>query len=274
MSEDGPHLGAKAGESIATSPQSGPSRTEPIFKAAAWILGGFSLLTAGLGALTVVPRIANGYLAWTVVAVALIMVAFLAAMIAVGVSYQQAYLTDTKWWRDWVKVPIALAAVSLLTGIAIVLVISLFVLGRSEVPRLTLSLAQENGADGKPTNTDAMKLKFEADSMNPGGFMVVNVIGLKQIEEGADSQHGDRLYLSVVGADSAGRIVSEVNTEIPKDYDVVVVEVFPGPIDRTKTDPLTGKDLTWAADQKPSTTMCADISNRDPRACVYARVPD
>jgi hypothetical protein len=227
MSENGPHLGARAGESISTGPQNGVSRTEPIFKAAAWILGGFSLLTAGLGALTVVPRIANGYLTWTVIAVAFIIVSFLAAMIAVGVSYHQAYMTDTKWWRDWVKVPIALAAVSLLTGIAIVLVISLLVLGRSEVPRLTLSLAQENGADGKPTDTDTMKLKFEADSMDPGGFMVVNVIGLKQVEEGANRQHGDRLYLSVVGADSAGRIVSEVDTEIPRAYEIVVVEVFP-----------------------------------------------
>jgi hypothetical protein len=237
------------------------------------VLGGFSLLTAGLSALTVIPRVANGYLSWTVLAVSLIVVAFLGALVAVGVTYSETYKSEKKWWRDTVKIPIALAATLLMGGIAIMLVISLLVLGRSEVPRLTLSIAPYgDNAKGDPTTTATVKLKIEADAMNPGGYLVANIVALDTIVEGGQFQVGQRIYRSLVGSDSAGHVMSEIETQIPIDrYSIVVAEVFPGPVQSAGAG---GAQFTWSSEfAMVSTTVCTDIEAPQPRACVYARVP-
>ncbi|OSC40324.1 hypothetical protein [Mycobacterium decipiens] len=251
------------------SSQHAGSGSEPIFKAGAWILGGFSLLAAGLGALTVIPRIANTYLLWTIIAVIFMVLAFVGALMAVGLVYHRKHGdAGEEWYRDAAKVFIAFGGVFLLTGISIVLISGVLVLARTEVPRLALSIAPNQRQDGNAAESATVKVKIEADAMDPGGFLVVDLMAIPVVKKGQEYQFGDRVYLSAVGSDSTGHVSSEIQIEIPSSkYSMIVAEVYPGPMKRD------GTNVNWAGEMYASTQMCADITTPVPRACAYAQVP-
>jgi hypothetical protein len=113
-----------------------------------------------------------------------------------------------------------------------------------------------------------VKLKFDADGLNPGQFIVVDLIplpvGAAPDGRGATAT-GRRIYRGAIGSDGKGQVTSEVQTFVSRDkVGIVVAEVWPGPLT---------EDTSAPNDQIADTKMCGDIQVREIRSCAYADVP-
>jgi hypothetical protein len=143
------------------------------------------------------------------------------------------------------------AVCSVAAGMACVVVGS-----KEDVPRLTLS----------DHDMASVKAKFEADGLDPGQSLIVDLIVVKRgtaIPVGVGQlTPGHRFYRAAIGSDSTGKVTSEIETDIKRgDYEIVVAEVWPGPLDVQTSAPNN---------QAASTAMCGNVSRdkKDPRSCA------
>jgi hypothetical protein len=154
---------------------------------------------------------------------------------------------------------IAAGMICVVAGTAVLAFSYANTLETDDIPRLTLSVS----SDPDHVELATVKVKFEADGLDPGAFLVADLIALQR---GDSDNFGDRIYRAAVGADSSGRVTSDIETDIHrKDYRLIVAQVWPGPL------PPPNR----IANNAPAlTSLCGDIyENDDPRSCAWSEVP-
>jgi hypothetical protein len=264
-------VGTRAG----TAPE---GESVDIPKSVGWILGGFSLVSAGVGALTLAPRVVGAFQDEVIIALGLMLGAFLLAVVAgwINLVTSQGALRSflgrsSRWWHWFMYGCLAAGFLLMVASIAIILIFESFVLGRAPVARLTVSVIENQKQNGDPLPSDTVKLRFEADGLSPSTFLVVDVLALPvtDLNQKVSDQRGDKIYRSLIGSDSVGRVGSDIQTEIPRSkYAIVVAEVYPG----NKQKPP--KEIpVWDEELFGTTHLCGDIGPQDPRACAWAQVP-
>jgi hypothetical protein len=152
-------------------------------------------------------------------------------------------------------------------GTAIIAGSYIVTLSTDDVPRLTLSVT------GIDRDVATVKVKFEADGLDPGQSVVVNLIAVKRttnVRVGVDQvTPGRRFYRATIGSDSTGKVSSDIETAIRREeYQIVVAEVWTAPLKEDKTAPNN---------QEAGTALCGNVGKNgttDPRSCAYALVPD
>ena len=138
-------------------------------------------------------------------------------------------------------------------------------LSTHDAPRLTLSIA-----DASRPELATVNVKFEADELNPGTFVMVDVIALPRnisIPVGKDKvvPNGHRIYRAAIGSNAKGQVTSEIQTTVHRqDFGIVVAQVWPGPLNATSSSPNN---------QIAGTSLCNDIESGEFRSCAYAEVP-
>jgi hypothetical protein len=239
---------------------------DDIPKSAAWILSGSSAAAAIVALIGLAPRVASAYPAWLRVAIVLILIGFMCGAIAVmfyliGVSRSPATRNN-----GWALAFIAAGMACVVGGTAVLAIAYQQTLSTHDVPRLTLSVSSA----GEPQFA-TVKVKFEADELNPGQFIVVDMIAVardtvaKMPAGVGQVVPGHRFYRAAIGSDSTGKVTSEVDTNIRRgDYGLVVAEVWPGPLNA---------DTLAPNNQQASTRLCSDIVKSEVRSCAYAEVP-
>jgi hypothetical protein len=266
---NGGHLGQEAGKGREQRPAASPDASgafADIPKTIGWILGGFALVTAGLGTLTIAPRLAGTYENQVMIALGLMVAAFLAAAVAglINLAVARGQNSSRKVQVTIVAI-LAAGVVSLLASLGIMLVSETAVLAKPEVPRLALSVIGNQKPNGDRSATDTVKIKFEADGLDPGQYLTIDVLALPAADP---HRKGDRIYHASIGSDSTGKLLSDIQTEIDRtSYKLIIAEVFPvGPSDwlhhSTNSYDLTGY-----------TQFCTDLRPNDSRSCAWAQVP-
>jgi hypothetical protein len=262
--QDGGNVGRRAGAPI--EPRS-DSAFGDIPKTVVWILGGFSLVSAGLAALTVAPRLIGTYTIPVIVALVLMVIAFLLAAIAGFLNLVTAqWETKPKALRPTILGLIAVGLVCMLSSLATVLIAGSFLLAKPEVPRLALNVVQNQGPDGQRSSAATVKVKFEADALDAGQSLVLDVLALYNYDP---MLPGERIYRAIIGSDATGKVVSEIETEIfSSSYSLVVAEVYPVSPAELDKDPAS-----WGDELQGYTRLCSNIEPSAARSCAFARVP-
>jgi hypothetical protein len=247
---------------------------DDIPKTVTWILGGSSLPAAVLTLVGVAPRLIAAHPFAMAVSIFLIIAGLGCATIA-GIAYLAGdQRRESRLRRQVPLVFVGLGLVATIAATAVLAVSYENTLDIKDRPRLALTIT--------PTSPElaTVKVKFDADAQQPGGFDVVDVIAVGrntrlpvgECHSGPTPVHGlicptaagHRVYQAAVGSDSNGQIDSEFQTELSRsDYRLVVVETYPGPF---PPDSAPG-------DSEAPTTLCADVQLRVPRACAYVEVP-
>jgi hypothetical protein len=252
---------------------------DDIPKSAAWILSGSSVAAAMVTLVGLAPRLAGAYPKTLVAAIILIVLGLVCGCAAaivhlVGANRGTAAAQgDTPGQagsafgshRGIAIGSIAMGMVLILLGTAVIAVTYALTLSTRDVPRLTLSVA-----DAEQPGLATVKVKFEADGLNPGQFIVVDLIALHRdtvIPVGVEQivPDGHRIYRAAIGSDSKGQVTSEIQTNVHrKDFGIVVAQVWPGPLD---TNSLASNNL------RAGTSLCGDIIKKESRSCAYAEIP-
>jgi hypothetical protein len=233
---------------------------------ATWILGGATIAAPVVTLVGLAPRLAGAYPTWLTIAIVLILLGLVGGCTAIVLQLASAGRTNPKPSRGGItSVAIGMACVVL--GTAVIAVSYIVTLSTDDVPRLTLSVT------GIDRDMATVKVKFEADGLNPGQSVVVNHIAVQRnttIRVGVDQvTPGHRFYRATIGSDSTGKVSSDIETAIRReDYQIVVAEVWPVPLEVDKTAPNN---------QEASTALCGNVGKndkRDPRSCAYTLIPD
>jgi hypothetical protein len=246
---------------------------DDIPKSAAWILSGASVAAALVSLVGLAPRVAGAYPGWLRFAIILIVVGFILGAIAVIINLfgLQREASGSNRLITPAITSTAAGMIFVIAGAAVIAFAYQETLSVHDVPRLTLSVA-----DAAQSDLATVKVKFEADELNPGQFTVVDIVVVDRDTAANIPKHpqpyvsGRRVYRSAIGADSTGKIISEVDTDVHrKDSGIVVAEVWPGPL----RDAQGGSTLA-SNDQDATTQLCSDITNTGTmRSCAYAIVP-
>ena len=243
---------------------------DDIPKTITWVLGGSSVVAALLSLIGLAPRLVGAYPQWVQAAIGCIVLG-LASGCAATIFYILKGTGDTPVnpsreakWRHCAIISVAVGLISTLTATAILAVSYATTLRTPDVPRLALSVSDANQPD-----VATVKVKFEADGLHPGIFLVVDIIGVAtgtSVRVGFDQfTPGHRVYRAAIGSDANGQITSEIQTNIHrKDYRVVVAQVYPGPLSIDNRAPNN---------TEASTKLCSDIVTKEVRSCAYAEVP-
>jgi hypothetical protein len=226
-----------------------------------------SSAAAGIVALVgLAPRVASAYPGWLRVAIVLVLIGVVCGAISVICYLVGVGRSPAGGNNNWPVGFVAGGMAFIVGGTAILAIAYQQTLSTHDVPRLTLSVS---GAAEPQFAT--VKVKFEADELNPGQFIVVDMIALardtvaKMPAGVGQLVPGHRFYRAAIGADSAGKVTSEVETSIRRaDYGLVVAEVWPGPLNTATLAPNN---------QQASTRLCSDIVKSEVRSCAYAEVP-
>jgi hypothetical protein len=279
--DDKGNLGRRAGEGLVRAPADEGTTSvlsAALAKTVGWVLGGFSLLAASVGALSLVPRVVGAYQDPVLVALSLMLVAFVLAGAGGGLSLyvrrvqpgKFLFGASPRWWERLAWACLGLGCVSVIVSIGIVLTLEAFVLGRAPVARLAISVAEAQASgSGHPPAT--VKLTYRADGLNPNTFIVVDILGIPvtALNERVSDARGERIYRALVGSDGTGRAEVDIETQIPPSrYTIVVAEAFPDKDQQPRTD------RTFDDEAFGYTHLCGDIGPGNPRACVWSRVPD
>jgi hypothetical protein len=236
---------------------------EDIPKTVTWILGGASLPTAVVTLVGLAPRLSAAYPGWVQVAIGLIVAGLFFGSIA-GIAYLST--TSRRVSKLKRRIPIICVALGLVATILATAVLALsyqVALSIPDVPRLALTIT--------PTNTEltTVKVKFDADGLQPGNFLVVDVVAVARATElpiGTNqTAPGHRVYRAAIGSDPSGQINSEIQTQLSRaTYRLVVAQVYPGPL---------GVDNSAPNNPDAGTSLCGDIKSRTSRSCAYAEIP-
>lgn len=235
-------------------------------KSATWILGGATVAATVVTLVGLAPRVAGAYPGWLTVAISLILIGLVCGCTAIVLELIRAGGTSSKLSRFGIG-SVAAGMVCILAGTGVIAVCYIATLSTDDVPRLTLSVT------GIDRDMATVKVKFEADGLNPGQSVVVNLIAVERatnIRVGVDQvTPGHRFYRATIGSDSTGKVSSDIETGIRREeYQIVVAEVWPVPLEEDKTAPNN---------QEASTALCGNVGKNDktdPRSCAYALVPD
>ncbi len=277
------------------APEVKPAPQMDIPKTVGLILGGFTLVSGGIGALTLAPRVVGTYQVPVMLAVLVMIFAFglagFAAWLSLVISSGPHRLVR------WIHHSIFWGLTFLILSIGTILILACLTLGKGEFPRLSLTVVENQKPNGELEPADTVKLKYEADGLHPAQPVVVNIMALPQINDGQiiDSVQADKIYSATIGSDSTGNVVSEIQTEVDRGkYAVVVAEVYPLPENQphrcdkqncTPTDPTDSRgectahpdkctpETTWADEKKSHTFLCGDIVANSKRSCAWAMVP-
>jgi hypothetical protein len=277
---DRPNLGARAGTPLGPGPGDGesPVWSDGIAKTVGWIVGGFSLLGASVGAVSLIPRIVGEYQDQVIAALILMLAAFVMAGSAAAINLwvrqgsSETFLRRLpQWWSRVMFGFLGAGCLFVIVSIGIILTLEAFVLGRAPVARLAISISENTdpGHGGAPTDT--VKVQYRADGLSPNTFIVVDVMGLSvtDLDQAISEQRGERIYQALIGSDSTGKAESDIELQIPSPrYSVVVAESFPD-----KEHPAS-RDHRWRDELFGPSQLCADIGTDRPRACGWARVPE
>jgi hypothetical protein len=248
---------------------------DDIPKTVTWILGGASVPAALVTLVGLAPRLSAAYPGWVQVAIG-----FLVAGLGFGSIAGIAYLGGERRRASRLGRRVPLAGVTLglactILATAILAVSYSILLHIPDVPRLALTITATD-----PELATA-KVKFDADNLRPGNFIVVDVIAVQQEPAaalgGCTPAHppreglvcpvvpGHRVYRAAIGSDANGQIDSEVQTQLNRNqYRLVVAQVYPGPLQGDNNEPNNSQ---------ATTSLCADIVTRTPRSCAYVEVP-
>lgn len=254
---------------------------DDIPKSVVWVLGGSSVAIGMLTLVGLAPRLAGAYPWPLFIAIMFIVLGLVFGCTAAILQLLAANRThgptesdsttpavaSSNRHRSLAIGSVALGMASILIGTAVLAVAYALTLNTDDVPRLSLSVS---GADQPDLAT--VKVKFEADDLNPGQFIVVDLIALPRVPPGVKIPAsrgarvpGRRIYRGAIGSDSKGQVTSEIQTNIHReDVGIVVAEVWPGPLN---TDSSTPNNL------HADTQMCGDIQRKEIRSCAYAEVP-
>ncbi|WP_068179298.1 hypothetical protein [Mycobacterium sp. UM_CSW] len=248
---------------------------DDIPKTVTWILGGSSVPAAVLALVGLAPRLSAAYPGWVQAAIFLILGALLFGSIA-GVVYLATEGRRESWLGR--HIPLAFVALGLTSTILATAVLAVsynVLLDIPDVPRLALTITATD------PDVATAKVKFEADNLRPGNFIVVDVIAVGvDTPAPAGECHpasqpdgglvcpvvpGHRVYRAAIGSDANGQIDSEIQTQLSRSkYRLVVAQVYPGPLQNDNKKPN---------DAEATTSFCADIVTRTPRSCAYVEVP-
>jgi hypothetical protein len=271
-----------------------PASKMDISNAVGWILGGFTLVSGGIGALTLAPRVVGTYKWPVIIAVGVMIAAFIFAGNAARMSLAKSdHPSATKiHWH------VVIGFILLMASVGVLLILVCLTLGKGEFPRLALTVVENQKPNGELEPADTVKLKYEADGLHPAQPVVVNIMALPQVNDGQEihSVEADRIYSATIGSDGTGKVVSEIETEIDRGkYAVVVAEVYPLPekqsqgcdneLNCTPTNPTDSVDecpvhpdkclprTKWADEKDAHTFLCGDIVADSKRSCAWAIVP-
>jgi hypothetical protein len=263
-----------------------------ISKAVGWILGGFTLVSGGIGALTLAPRVVGTY----ELPVIGVLIGIIGAFILAGNAARLSLTKSSHPSATSIHWSIVIGFLLLIASVGTMLWLVCLTLGKGEVPRLALTVVENRKPNGELEPADTVKLKYEADGLHPAQPVVVNIMALPHVNDDqfVHSVQADRIYSATIGSDATGKVVSEIETEIDiTRYAVVVAEVYPLPenqalCDRQKctaTDPRVPDDVctahpdkctpktTWADEKNTHTFLCGDIVADSKRSCAWAIVP-
>jgi len=212
------------------APEVKPAPQMDIPKTVGLILGGFTLVSGGIGALTLAPRVVGTYQVPVMLAVLVMIFAFGLAGFAAWLSL--VISSGPHRLARWIHHSIFWGLTFLILSIGTILILACLTLGKGEFPRLSLTVVENQKPNGELEPADTVKLKYEADGLHPAQPVVVNIMALPQINDGQiiDSVQADKIYSATIGSDSTGKVVSEIQTEVDRGkYAVVVAEVYPLP---------------------------------------------
>ena len=236
---------------------------DDIPKSATWILSGATVAAAVVTLVGLAPRLAGAYPGWLQAAIILVLAGFVCGCVAVVL--QLLGVTSGALGRHFAVGSVAAGMAFVVAGTAVLALSYQATLSKEDVPRLTLSVT------GNDDEMATVKAKFEADGLDPGQSLIVDLIAVKRgtaIPVGVGQlTPGHRFYRAAIGSDSSGKVTSEIETDIKRaDFEIVVAEVWPGPLNVESSAPNN---------QVASTAMCGNVGtkNKDPRSCAYAEVP-
>lgn len=247
---------------------------DDIPKTVTWILGGSSVPAAVLTLIGLAPRLSAAYPGWVQVAIFLILGGLVFGSIA-GVAYLTAERRESRLGRHIPLVCVALGLASTILATAVLAVSYNVLLDIPDVPRLALTIS------ATAPDVATAKVKFEADNLRPGNFIVVDVlaVGVNTSAPVGECEPasppaaglvcpvvpGHRVYRAAIGSDSNGQIDSEIQTQVSRgQYRLVVAQVYPGPLRNDNKAPNNSE---------ATTSLCADIVTRTPRSCAYVEIP-
>jgi hypothetical protein len=248
---------------------------DDIPKTVTWILGGSSVPAAVLALVGLAPRLSAAYPGWVQAAIFLILGGLVFGSSAGVVYLATEHRRESRLGRHVPLVCVALGLISTILATAVLAVSYNVLLDIPDVPRLALTITATT------PDVATAKVKFDADNLRPGNFIVVDVIAVGantaapvgECEPASPPAGGlvcpvvpgHRIYRAAIGSDSNGQIDSEIQTQLSRSqYRLVVAQVYPGPL----------RDDNKAPNNAEATTsLCADIVTRTPRSCAYVEVP-